>query len=141
MGRFGPSNGGRLPIPRYLSKRLLNRITFSELDALRTRFPQVLNELNTDELYDTNAGSEPKRNQEVFQSWEAIKNLNGEFVKGNVRDSLIALSGALDKAGETYSAISRVGYALDTKSGDDHLAPISEAVRLFACAAEIKLTA
>ena len=91
LGRFGPSSGGgRLPILRYSSKKLINRITFSELDSLRTRFPQVLNGLKTDELFDHEVGSEPQRNQEVLQSWEAIRALNSELVKGNVRDSLLA---------------------------------------------------
>ena len=142
LGRFGPSSGGgRLPILRYSSKKLINRITFSELDSLRTRFPQVLNGLKTDELFDHEVGSEPQRNQEVLQSWEAIRALNSELVKGNVRDSLLAWGHALNGAAETYAAISRAGYALDTKSGDDHLDPIGEAVKLFARAAEIKLSA
>jgi len=140
LARFSPSGGGRLPIPRYLSKRLINRITFSELDSLRERFPQVLNGSKTDELY-PEEGSEPQRNQEVLQSWDAIRVLNGELVKGNPRDSLIAWGKALNVATDLYGGISRAGYALDTKSGSDHLEPIAEAIRLFAAAAEIKLSA
>lgn len=140
LGRFGPSSGGRLPIPRYLSKRLLNRITFSELDAIRNRFPSVLNGLETDSLYKTD-GSEPQRNQEVFQSWETIRALNKEIVKSSVRDSLLSWNKALDEAEKTYTEIRRANYSLDTKSGDSHLEPIREAVNLFARAAEIKLSA
>jgi hypothetical protein len=140
LGRFSPAGGGRLPIPRYFSKRLINRVMFSELDSLRERFPQVLNGNKTDALY-PRQGSEPQRNQEVLQSWETIRVLNGELVKDNARDSLLAWSKALDGAAELYAAISRARYALDTKSGDDHLEPIAVAIQLFAAAAEIKLSA
>lgn len=140
LTRFGPAGGGRLPIPRYFSKRLINRITFSELDSLRKKFPQILNGTKTDELY-SKEGSEPQRNQEILQSWDTIRVLNDELVKANPRDSLIAWDKALDGAVHLYTAISRAGYALDTKSGNDHLEPIAEAIRLFAAAAQIKLPA
>src|SRR5205085_961965 len=46
LDRFAPAaGGGRLPIPRYLSVNLLNRITFTELDALRALVPGILNGL------------------------------------------------------------------------------------------------
>ena len=42
LDRFNPSaGGGRLPIQRYLSLALLNRITFFEFNQLKTMFPAI----------------------------------------------------------------------------------------------------
>src|SRR5439155_7876675 len=81
LDRFAPSaGGGRLPIQRYLSLALLNRITFFEFDQLRNMFPVVVNKLATDKLYNPANGSEPQRNVEVIQSWEAVKTLNSRLI-------------------------------------------------------------
>lgn len=69
-----------MPIQRYLSLALLNRITFFEFDQLCKSFPAVMNNLTADALYDANIGSEPPRNMEVVQSWEAVKALNARLV-------------------------------------------------------------
>jgi hypothetical protein len=74
--RFSPTTGGgRTPTERYLSCALLNRITYYELDILRRRVSSVLNRLGTDALYGWE-GSQPPRNKEVLQTWDAIKALN-----------------------------------------------------------------
>ena len=76
LDRFAPSaGGGRLPIQRYLSLALFNRLTFFEFNQLRTLLPAVVNNLPGDALYDVANGSEPQRNMEVVQSWEAVKAL------------------------------------------------------------------
>lgn len=139
LARFGPPGGGRLPTPRYLSKGLLNRVTYFELNAIRERFPAILNGLPTDELYPDTEGSEPQRNQEVLQSWEAIKSLSNDVAKGNPARSIAAYSAALDDAEELYSKIARANLPLEAKSGPGHLEPISESLRLFTRAAEIEL--
>ena len=75
LDRFLPAGGGRLPVPRYLSKILLNRITHVEvkqIDTLRQRFadiPNVLNGLKTDALYPPDDGYEPQIAEEVLQTW------------------------------------------------------------------------
>lgn len=53
-----------------LSTKLLNRITFYELNALRRIIPEVsiVNGLSMDEKYD----GEPERSDEIMQSWEAL---------------------------------------------------------------------
>src|ERR1035437_2251700 len=77
LDRFAPSaGGGRLPIQRYLSRALLNRITFFEFNQLRTIFPAIVNNLPGDDLYAQEDASQPQRNLEVVQSWEAVKALN-----------------------------------------------------------------
>jgi len=67
--------------------------------------------------------------------------MNDAFVKGNTRDSLGSYAKALAGAEELYAEISRAGFSLDTKSGPDHLDPLTETLRLFARAAEIKFPA
>jgi len=70
LDRFAPAaTGGRLPVQRYLSTRLLNRITFIELNGLRLFLPDVLNNLPHD--VDFTEAEEPQRNREVFQSCQS----------------------------------------------------------------------
>ena len=136
--RFEPASGkGRLPIQRYLSCSLLNRITFAELNQFRL-FPDVLNGLPTDKDYPEN--SEPARNKEILQSWEALKSVI-EKVDGNNGGTLSALKrcgNMLDKAANLYDRIT-LRYDLDQKSNADHLPAIQEGIKLFAKLAEIDL--
>jgi len=137
MARFEPSGGGRLPVQRYLCNGLMNRITFTELDALRDRMPGILNKLPTDAIYDKANGSEPPRNQEVLQSWESIQALNTKFCSGNLEADVKACLAAVNKALGLYA---RIPIALDVKSNGDHIKALDEGLNLFADLAEIKLT-
>jgi hypothetical protein len=136
--RFEPASGkGRLPIQRYLSCSLLNRITFAELDQLRV-LPNILNGLPTDNIYPV--GGEPARNKEILQSWEALKKLI-EVVDGKNSGTLTALEkcrSLVEKAIGIYDRIT-VRYDLDQKSNADHLPAIQEGIRLFGKLAEIDL--
>jgi hypothetical protein len=88
LERFSPATGGgRTPTERYLSCALLNRITYYELDILRRRVRSVLNRLGTDALYAWE-GSQPPRNKEVLQTWDAIKALNQALVSAEEEESL-----------------------------------------------------
>ena len=136
LGRFLPAGGGRLPIPRYLSRRLINRITFTELDALREQFPKILNGLNTDELYDPEVGSEPSRSMEVFQSWQTIQSLNERLASSDLKTNLKKCLQAISRARDLYAAIP---IALDVKSNEEHIDALQEGIELFAELAEIKL--
>ena len=108
LDRFGPSpGGGRLPVQRYLSKRLLNRITFYELDALRGTNPKILNGLSLDSLYDPSKGSEPARNKEVLQSWETVKALNDALATGDQAQDLVACLTAVKKAAAPKKAVAK----------------------------------
>jgi hypothetical protein len=122
MDRFFPSGGGRLPIVRYLSKKLLNRITFSEKDAVSRFVPDIVNGLPHDRDYNP----EPERNIEVLQSWEALKALIGEI--GNSLDSCIK---AIQDAQIAYAAWGESGLPLDSKSDDSHVESLSEGILLF----------
>jgi hypothetical protein len=121
MDRFFPSGGGRLPIIRYLSKALLNRITVSEKDALKAFIPEVVNDLPHDKDY----LPEPQRNMEVLQSWEALKSLNDAI------NSLKECREAVQTAQNAYATWAQVGLPLDSKSDDSHIEPILEGLRLY----------
>ena len=108
MDRFFPSTGGRQPIVRYLSKSLLNRITFSEKDAVSNFMPRVINQLPHDADYDP----EPERQQEVLQSWEALKSLNAELVTEDITESLTNCTQSVIFADQTYNEIASLGIVL-----------------------------
>ena len=135
--RFSPSTGGgRTPTERYLSCALLNRITYYELDILRRRVRSVLNKLGTDALYGWE-GSQPPRNKEVLQTWDAIKALNQALVSAEEEESLQRCGKAVETALDTYALISRQSVALNAKSGASHLEDLDGALRLFKRLAEL----
>jgi hypothetical protein len=138
LDRFLPAEGGRLPVQRYLSKRLLNRITFFELDQLRKLYPDALNGLETDSLYPAEEGSEPNRPDEVLQTWNAIKSLNEDLVNGDAKKGLSLCRQAIDRANAAYDNVEAVGLRLDPKSNRDHLSALFEGLRLFAQLAELE---
>jgi hypothetical protein len=139
LDRFAPSaGGGRLPIQRYLSLALLNRIAFFEFDQLRKLLPAVANKLPTDSLYDQTAGSEPQRNREVLQSWEAVKTLNDLLVADERSKSLKNCSAAVVKAMAAYEAVQAASIRLDGKSNPEHLQPLAEGLQLFRKLAELE---
>ena len=134
LDRFAPeATGGRQPVQRYLSTKLLNRITFYELDALRKIIPDVVNGLSMDKKYE----GEPDRSVEVLQAWEALSSLL-DTLTGS-RDSSKNLENCattLKLAEDFYTSINAC-YRLDTKSGDTHLEPLREGMNLFKRRAEI----
>jgi hypothetical protein len=137
LERFSPmTGGGRTPTERYLSCALLNRITYYELDILRRRVRSVLNRLGTDVLYAWE-GSQPHRNKEVLQSWDAIKALNQALVGPQKEESLHRCGKAVKTALDTYALISRQAVALNSKSGNSHLEDLDGALRLFKRLAEL----
>lgn len=136
LDRFSPSvGGGRLPIPRYLSAALLNRITHFELDQLKRLLPDVVNNLPTDSYYeDEDGGSQPERALEVVQSWETIQSLNRAIIVEEQVDSLGNCKHAIKRASEFYDSIS---LRLDSKSNSDHLQALDDGIDLFKRLAEI----
>jgi hypothetical protein len=138
LDRFAPSaGGGRLPIQRYLSNTLLNRIAFYEFDQLRTLLPKVMNKLPTDSFYDSRNGSEPQRSNEVVQSWESIKTLNGSLLAADLAKSLKNCRTAVEQATLAYEAIQSLSIRLDGKSNAEHLQPLADGLQLFAKLAEL----
>lgn len=138
MDRFAPpSGGGRRPILRYLSTKLLNSIRFDELERLRYRFPAVLNGLPTDDLYPEDQGSEPNGQvEEVLQTWDAISSL--KVVTGKA--GLAACRKNIYDAEELYDQINLApGLRLNGRSNNAHLEALDAGIRHFAELAEIKL--
>lgn len=137
LDRFMPAGGGRLPIQRYLSKLLLNRITIFELDQLPGDYAEVLNGLSSDDLYPEENGSEPERSEEVMQSWDAIRSLNNDLVVGDVYEGLKLCRDAVERANAAYDEVES-SIRLDSKSNREHLPAILEGLRIFAELAELE---
>lgn len=134
LDRFAPeATGGRQPVQRYLSTKLLNRITFYELDALRKIIPDIINGLSMDKKYE----GEPERPVEVLQSWEALNSLLNSLTENkDLSKNLDNCAKALKVAENLYTSINAC-YRLDTKSDDTHLEPLREGMNLFKRRAEI----
>jgi hypothetical protein len=138
LDRFAPSaGGGRLPIQRYLSLALLNRITFFEFNQLRTMFPAIVNKLAGDDLYKPDDASEPQRNMEVVQSWEAVKALNAKLVVIDKAKALKQCGDVIKQAGLIYEAVQARGVRLDPKSNAEHIQPLTDGLGLFKKLAEL----
>jgi hypothetical protein len=133
LDRFFPSVGGRLPLIRYLSKLLLNRITISEKEALSPFVPGVLNHLPHDQEYNP----EPDRSREVLQTWEVLKSLNEELIDNDVAKGLEKCLQAVSRAEQAYSEIADLGIVLDHKSRDEHVLPLLDGLREFMTRAEL----
>ena len=141
LDRFNPPvGGGRLPVERYMSCALLNRIAFHELDALRRRVPEVLNGIASDELYPEDRGSIPQRNQEVLQSWDAIRTLNERLLTNDEVGSLRRCRDAVRLAEGVYDEIAMaLPLPLDPKSNDAHIEPLLRGLEMFERLAELDL--
>ena len=140
LARFAPDvSGGRLPIPRYLSCALLNRISFDELERLRGSVHEVLNGLATDDLYPEDNGSEPERNQEVLQTWDAISEVNRQVVtNGDVEKSLEKCHERIENADALYLEVQAAAFSpLEPKSDASHLEALRDGLRKFADLAEL----
>jgi hypothetical protein len=138
LEKFGPQAlGGRLPVVRYLSCALINRVTSFELDAVRVAVPQVLNGLPTDDYYRIN--TEPERNKEVLQSWDAVKALNQQIIAGDVAIGLSNAKRALLAARNINQILeANLPFSLDAKSDGSHLEPLNEGLALFETLAELR---
>lgn len=128
LDRFAAKPGmARRPIPRYLSLELLNRITFTEREALAVLYPSVINGLPHDADYNP----EPSRTEEALQTWESLKELSSRLISENMHDSLRRGDAAINQAESAYAAIAQRRVTLDKKSNADHLPALREALRAF----------
>jgi len=127
---------------RYLSCRLINRITAPELALIRSVVPEVVNDLPTDAFYPDGTDpdrSDPGRREEALQTWNAIRQFNTEIVAEDTLTGLERLGSAIDDAEEAYELIgARVVARLDSKSDDRHLPAMREGVALFRKLAELR---
>jgi hypothetical protein len=134
MDRFAPeASMARQPRQKYLSTKLINRIVFYELAALRRIAPEVVNGLSMDAAYE----GEPERAIEVLQSWEALSSLLATLTaSGDSSENIAKCENALKSAEDFYTSI-KARYRLDPKSGDSHLEPLKEGMSLFKRRAEL----
>ena len=137
LDRFSPpSPGGRRPVYRYLSTRLLNSIKFDELQMLRGRFPEILNGLGTDKFYDPDEkGSLPDSQlEEILQTWESISS----FASDGLSPKLSDCRRWIETASQQYEQINfSPGMRLTGRSNGDHLDSLKDGLKLFAELAEI----
>lgn len=133
LDRFLPlREGGRLPIKRYLSVLLMNRITYIEKEAFSGFVPAVANGLSHDAEYDP----EPTRDSEVLQSWEALGRLASLLIRDSPGESISAVWKAIDAAESAYNLL-KATVDIDPKSDDEHLAAIREGLHKFIQRAEL----
>ncbi|MBK8810354.1 MAG: hypothetical protein IPN69_06410 [Acidobacteria bacterium] len=134
MGRYVRSNaaGGQLPIIRYLSKLLLNRIkrdqlTFSEI------IPGILNGLPHDMDYD----GETSRTTEALQTWEAISSLNNDVQSSSISDALSTLDNMVTQSEAAYSTLNSYGISAGHETSLEYLEQLRGGVEVFRKLAEI----
>ncbi|MGD8778782.1 MAG: hypothetical protein PVH88_07450 [Ignavibacteria bacterium] len=138
--KFTPiqQEGGSLPIIRYYSKALFKRIRFDELAALKEKFPEVLNNLETDNFYlSRDDNSELNRTEEILQSWETLKKLSNTYDENiSLEDKIQKLSEDLDEAHDLFTKINYF-YNLNRKSREYHIEPMLNGITKFKKIAEI----
>lgn len=120
-------SGGRQPIARYLSVRLLNRVTFQEKEALAQVMPSTTNGLRHDADYNP----EPDRPGEALQSWEALHHLSSLLALDDADAALTACNSAISRAQAAYLEIAEAGIVLDRKSNSDHLDSLQNGIQKF----------
>ncbi|MCB1087218.1 MAG: hypothetical protein KDM63_09250 [Verrucomicrobiae bacterium] len=138
MDRFEPpSPGGRRPVPRYLSRGLLNSIRFDEFQRLRDEFPGVVNQLPSDDLYDVENGSQPDGQEaEILQTWDTISS----FAAIDEAPELSECVEWIETAEDLYNTINTSpAMRLSGRSNDAHLGHLRSGLELFAELAEIDL--
>lgn len=138
LKKFSPSTGiARQPIPRYTSSRLLKSIRHTELEALRTLFPVVLNSGATDGFYNEDEGSRPNSVGEALQNWDCLRQLSELVSPGSPEESLGAIHDAIAEAEKTYVEIRAAGITLRERSNSEHLQFLREELVAFRELAEL----
>ena len=135
MGRFiKSSGGGQLPLVRYLSKKLLNRITVNEREAFVEVIPSIMNGLSTDALYE---GRQPGRTEEALQAWQAIASLNEDVISDDVSESLEQLRNYTTEAENYYNELQTVGFSESYEANMEYLLALNESLTAFEQLAEL----
>lgn len=141
LDRYFPAGGGRLPVIRYLSNLLLNRITFAEKEAISAFIPEILNNLPHDTEYSAENNESglpaPERAREVLQSWEAINSLNQKLTSNEISKNLNECNNCVLRCAEAYGAIADRGLVLDRHSNDEHIEPLMEGLKKFRAKTEL----
>jgi len=135
MGRYiKGGRGGRQPLIRYLSTRLLNRITINERQAFAEVVPDVMNALGTDAMYED---KEPGRTQEALQAWDAIASLNEAVLTNDINDSLERMRERTILAETCYNNLKSYGFTDGYEANMEYLVTLRESLIAFRELAEI----
>jgi len=134
MSRYvSKTSGGQLPIIRYLSNRLLNRVKFDEREAFSNILPEIDNGLPHDKDYKK---GEIDRVVEILQTWEAIAQLNKQVIVSDIHDTLKRLEIALTNAQVAYGRLSHSGFSIDV-GVSNYINTLREGISTFKKNAEI----
>jgi len=135
MGRYVKGGrGGQLPLVRYLSTRLLNRITVNERQAFAEVVPDVMNALDTDALYER---KEPDRTKEALQAWDAIASLNKDILTDDINEGLERMRERIVVAKVCYDKLKSYGFTEGYEANMEYLATLEESLIAFKELAEI----
>lgn len=137
MGRYvkPDSAGGQLPIVRYLSKLLLNRLKIDEL-SFSAIVPGIFNGLPSDNEYVRQNGI-PGRTEEALQTWEALSSLNNDIVSDELEVSLANLLDLVAQAFAAYSTLSNYGITGGYETTTEYLDQLSGGIEVFRRLAEL----
>jgi hypothetical protein len=135
MGKYikGP-RGGQQPLIRYLSKRLMNRITLTERETFSEILPEVMNGLSTDTFY---IGQEPTRTEEALQGWQSLSTLTNDLVSGDINEDLVGLGEHIVRAKEAYTELQSHGFSQKYETNIDYLTILERTINYFREVAEI----
>jgi hypothetical protein len=135
MGRYiRIVGGGQLPILRYLSKKLFNRITISERHAFSEVIPGIMNELSTDSPY---LVGEPSRTEEALQTWQTISSICNDLRSSNIGENLQNLQNCVDDAETNYTALLESGFSDRFEANMEYLSALKESIIAFKELAEL----
>ncbi len=135
MGRYVRGSGrGQLPIVRYLSKPLLNRIKINEREAYAEVVPGIMNGLSTDAHYE---GREPSRSEEALQTWESIASLNNDVISSDMEEGLENLRHYTQGARDLYEQLNTHGFSERYESNIEYLTALNDSVSMFKELAEL----
>jgi hypothetical protein len=136
LERFLPErSGGRMPIKRYLSIALWNRIRFDEMEAFEEFLPEVKNGLDCDSFFTPEPDN---RDEEMLQSWEALKEMNKIMCSEGIEENLNQVEIRINEAIKNYRILKANSLSIDQSSNDEHLSKIGKALRDFMEWAEIQ---
>ncbi len=135
LGRYiKSSSGGQLPLVRYLSKKLLNRITINERAAFVEVIPGIMNGLPADSFYE---GPQPSRSEEVLQAWQSIVSLNNENVTEDINDSLNLLIRCVNNAENCYRELQTFGFSSRFEANMEYISTLRDSLNFFVELAEL----
>ena len=136
MDRYVRSPGiRRAPLTRYLSNRLLARVTIDEREAMVAVMPNIANGLPHDADY---VRAQPERTQEICQTWEALQALTGSICQaGDIVGGMTRMKEALTHAETMWAHLRGHGVSRNPEAVDEYLGCLRGALDVFSELAEL----